>query len=74
MSAQVIAALRRRADVLEAHASTGIPPKLATISEAMTVTPGLMSWLASEFRALADDAEGHGGALEPDNRAGDRQL
>jgi hypothetical protein len=58
MSAQIIAALRRRADVLEAHATTGVPPHLATISEAMTVTPGLMSFLAAEFRKLADEAEG----------------
>jgi len=35
MSAQLIAALRRRADVLETHAATGIPPRLTTISEAM---------------------------------------
>jgi hypothetical protein len=65
MSAQIIAALRRRADVLSAHAATGIPPQLATISEAMTVTPGLMSFLAGEFRALADEAEGR----EPNTEA-----
>jgi hypothetical protein len=57
MSAQVIAALRRRANVLETHAVTGIPPQLATISEAMTVTPGLLRFLAAQFRALADEAE-----------------
>ena len=60
MSAQVITELRKRADVLAAHAATGIPPQLATISEAMTVTPGLLSFLAGEFRALADEAEGGG--------------
>jgi hypothetical protein len=58
MSAQIITALRKRADVLEAHATTGIPPQLATISEAMTVTPGLLTFLAAEFRAVADEAEG----------------
>jgi predicted Ser/Thr protein kinase len=57
VSAQIISALRKRADVLEAHASTGVPPKLATVSEAMTVTPGLLSFLAGEFRKLADEAE-----------------
>lgn len=65
MSAQVIAALRRRADVLEAHAATGIPPRLSTISEAMTVTPGLLSFLATEFRALADEAEGFDTEVRP---------
>ena len=60
MSAQIITALRTRADVLSAHAATGIPPQLATVSEAMTVTPGLLSFLAAEFRALADEAEGKG--------------
>lgn len=58
MSAQVIAALRKRAATLEAHAASGIPPQLATVSEATTVTPGLLSFLAREFRAVADEAEG----------------
>lgn len=58
MSAQLIAALRRRADVLAARAATGIPPRLSTVSEAVTVTPGLLSFLAAEFRALAGEAEG----------------
>jgi hypothetical protein len=61
MSAQIIAALRRRADVLGAeaaeHESNG-HDLLATIRFA----------LANEFRALADDAEGRG-ALEPDKHA-----
>jgi hypothetical protein len=58
MSAQIIGALRGRADVLESHAATGIPPKLGTVSEAMTVTPGLLRFLAAQFRAVADEAEG----------------
>jgi hypothetical protein len=70
VSAQIITALRKRADVLEAHAATGIPPQLATISEAMTVTPGLMSFLAAEFRKLADEAEGRADAGIPNVEAG----
>jgi len=65
MSAQLIAALRRRADVLETHAATGIPPRLTTISEAMTVTPGLLRFLAAQFRELADDAEGYDVEVRP---------
>jgi hypothetical protein len=62
MSAQVIAALRRRADALESYRegpfivdrSTGepvpLPVDLAVILRAL---------LVSEFRKLADEAEGH---------------
>lgn len=59
MSAQVIDALRRRADTLEADADsqTGMRRHVAFIPEAMVVTPGLLRWLAAEFRALADEAE-----------------
>lgn len=49
MSAQVIAALRKRADVLEA----GEMPR-----EVHGPVSGLQKWLAAEFRALADEAEG----------------
>jgi hypothetical protein len=64
MSAQIIAALRRRADALESYSegpflvrggdgeTVGLDPKLALI---------LRTVLVAEFRALADEAEG----LEP---------
>jgi hypothetical protein len=60
MSARVIAALRRRADVLETDADTraGLSRHITTISAAMTVSPGLLQFLAAEFRELADEAEG----------------
>ena len=57
MSAQVIAALRSRAGKLDAEAAN---PALAwTIDEhGVAKDPASLRWLASEFRALADEAEG----------------
>jgi hypothetical protein len=57
VSAQVIAALRRRANKLEGEAAN---PALAyTIDEHGTAKdPWALRWLAAEFRALADEAEG----------------
>jgi hypothetical protein len=78
VSAQIIAALRRRADLLEDDAKVfradhevalGYAP---TVGDAAVVNPGLLRFLASQFLALADEAEGRG-ALEPDKRAGDGQ-
>lgn len=57
MSAQVIAALRKRAAMLEDEAAN---PALAyTIDEhGVAKDPASLRWLAAEFRALADVAEG----------------
>jgi hypothetical protein len=72
----VIAALRRRADVLEADAKafrndpdvTG--EYVQTVGAERQVTPVLLRFFASQLRALADEAEGRG-ALEPDKRGGE---
>lgn len=64
MSAQVIAALRSRAEVLETDASLyGHDPAIAlryadSVAMALTVTPSLLRFVAAEFRRLADEAEG----------------
>jgi len=52
VSAQVIAALRKRADMLDkaAHGDGGPPG---------TVPAATLAMLAHEFRMLADEAEGH---------------
>lgn len=64
MSAQVIAALRRRADKLESdakvfrtdhEAALGYAP---TVGDAAVVNPALLRFLAAQLRALADEAEG----------------
>lgn len=69
----MIAALRKRADVLESDAKAfrtdhevalGYAP---TVADATVVNPALLRFVASQFRALADEAEG----LEP--RARDPQ-
>jgi hypothetical protein len=56
MSAQIIAALRKRAGKLEGEAAN---PALAyTIDEhGVAKDPASLRWLAAEFRALADEAE-----------------
>lgn len=52
MSAQVIAALRKRADILDkAAGSDDGPPG--------TVPAATLTMLAHEFRMLADEAEGY---------------
>lgn len=67
MSAQVISALRRRADVLTEdaglfHRDREVAWKYAqTVPAAMQITPALLLFVAAQFRALADEAEG----LEP---------
>lgn len=64
MSAQIIGALRRRAEVLETDAALyGRDPAIAvryadSVAMAMTVTPSLLLFVAAEFRKLADEAEG----------------
>jgi hypothetical protein len=64
VSAQVIAALRKRADMLEGEAAN---PALAyTIDEHGTAKdPWALRWLAAEFRALADEAEGYDAEVRP---------
>lgn len=52
MSAQIIAALRRRADALEQKAKGALQAGDARLSGA------LYGQLAAEFRSLADEAEG----------------
>jgi hypothetical protein len=71
MSAQVIAALRRRAGVLEAEAADPATPHRVDEHGAAR-DPWALRWLAAEFRALADEIKGRG-ALEPDKRGGDEQ-
>lgn len=57
MSAQIIAALRRRADALEREAADPALPY--TIDEhGVAKDPASLRWLAAEFRALAGEAEG----------------
>lgn len=61
MSAQIIAALRKRADELDADAATSLKAyeDVPVRSPAdVPALPGAMRWLAREFRALADEAEG----------------
>jgi len=59
MSAQVITALRKRADALDAEAANPATPH--TINEhGYAKDPASLRWLAAEFRALADEAEGKG--------------
>lgn len=69
MSAQVIAALRRRADALEA-ATPKVPVPVyddrAMPSPYAFVAHEVSRALAREFRALADEAEGR----EPGDEAG----
>jgi hypothetical protein len=56
MSAQIITALRKRADALDAEAADPATPH--TIDEHGTAKdPASLRWLAAEFRALADAAE-----------------
>ena len=63
MSAQVIAALRRRAEVLETDAALfGHDPAIATkyadsVAMALALSPSLLRIIAAEFRKLADEAE-----------------
>jgi hypothetical protein len=61
MSAQIIAALCRRAEVLETDAALyGHDPAVAVRyadSVAMTVTPSLIRFAAAEFRKLAETIE-----------------
>jgi hypothetical protein len=65
MSAQVIAALRRRADTLEADAKVFRADRevafryAPTVGDAAAVNPGLLRFVAAEFRKLADEAEGY---------------
>lgn len=67
MSAQIIDALRSRAEVLETDAALyGHDPAVAvryadSVAMAMTVTPSLLRFVATEFRKLADEAEGGDG-------------
>ena len=64
MSAQIITALRRRADALEGEAANPATPH--TIDEhGYAKDPSSLRWLAAEFRALADEAEGR----EPNTEA-----
>lgn len=57
MSAQMIAALRRRAAALEREAANPATPH--TIDEhGVAKDPASLRWLAAEFHALADAAEG----------------
>lgn len=66
MSAQVITALRKRADMLEAdaeafHRDREVARKYVTDPSGMpgtTVTPALLLFLAGQLRAVADEAEG----------------
>jgi hypothetical protein len=64
VSAQVIAALRKRADVLEEdaalfHHDRDVAWKyVQTVGGASMVTPNLLKFVAAQFRALADEAEG----------------
>jgi hypothetical protein len=64
MSAQIIGALRRQAGKLEADAKVfrsdhevafGYAP---TIGDAAVVNPALLRFVASQLRAVADEAEG----------------
>jgi hypothetical protein len=56
VSAQIITALRRRADALESEAADPATP--CTVDEhGVAKDPASLRWLASEFRALADTAE-----------------
>lgn len=62
MSAQVIAALRRRADVLE-NGAREIEGRVAAqsaqgLAVGTTRDPGMLRFLAEQFRKLAADAEG----------------
>jgi hypothetical protein len=57
VSAQVITALRKRAVALEGEAASPATPH--TIDEhGVAKDPASLRWLAAEFRALADEAEG----------------
>lgn len=58
MSAQVIAALRKRADMLDKAAGGGDGPPGAVPATTLTM-------LAHEFRALADEAEGYDAEVRP---------
>jgi hypothetical protein len=56
VSAQIINALRDRAEVLDAEAANPATPY--TIDEhGVAKDPWALRWLAAEFRALADAAE-----------------
>jgi hypothetical protein len=57
VSAQIITALRRRADALEGEAANPATPH-AIDEHGVAKDPASLRWLAAEFRALADDAEG----------------
>jgi hypothetical protein len=69
MSAQVIAALRRRADALEDEAVMVQARGELPASRPHPRSAGTLAMLAAEFRALADEIKGQG-ALEPDKRGG----
>jgi hypothetical protein len=64
VSAQIIDALRKRADVLDADAGVLRQDRevawkyIRTVGEQDTVTPSLLRFLAAQFRAVADVAEG----------------
>lgn len=67
MSAQIIGALRKRADALEADAGAfrrddhEVARKYVTDPSgipSITVTPALLLFLADQLRAVADEAEG----------------
>ena len=63
MSAQIIAALRRRADALEDEAVVAAAHGESPVSERNPHprSAGALAMLAAEFRKVADEAEG----LEP---------
>lgn len=57
MSAQIITALRQRADELDRE-SEELPSLVVSRGLAYTKDAASLHWLASEFRTLADKAEG----------------
>jgi hypothetical protein len=74
MSAQVIGALRRQAETLEADAEAfhrndhEVARKYVTDPSGMpstTVTPVLLLFLAGQLRAVADEAEGYDTEVRP---------
>ena len=62
MSAQIITALRKRADALDAEAEitdkTGKPMLMLGPDYLYSRDTGTLRFMAAEFRALADEAEG----------------
>lgn len=64
MSAQVIVALRKRADALEADAKIFRADRevafryAPTVGDAAVVNPALLRFVAAQLRAVANEAEG----------------